>query len=200
MRKALEKEPDRRYQTMGELRADLEQALSLVDGGRRKASSSLIQMPKVQPPKPAPARVSINQSPNSSMTGNRISQTKVTPAVMAPRVSQTRVPGARPTSPNMSQPRLSSMAREDSSVKSFVATIMPNFARVCIVLAIVAVIALASQIIGDYVKTNPSWSKYWHSEPDYQTPQEPAAGIKIRLFQAYQKSDLISSSDYRLRR
>jgi serine/threonine-protein kinase len=172
VRKTLEKEPDRRYQTMSELRADLEQALSLVDGGRKRANSSLVQMPKVQPPKPASSRVTANQLPGSSSPGNRVSQTKVPPAVMAPKISQTRVPSVRPANPNVSQQRMSALNSE-YSIKSLVATIMPNFAKVCIVLAAVALIALASQIIGDYVKTNPQWAKYLHSDPDFSTPQEP---------------------------
>ena len=179
VRKALEKEPDRRYQTMGELRADLEQALSLVDGGRKRASSSLVQMPKVQPPKPAGARVTGTSLPgpvpNKVPPGPKISQSKVPAASMAPRASQTRVPGANRPVANVSQQRLSSMNNKPDNIKSLVGAIMPNFAKVCIVLAVVALVALASQIIGDYVKANPEWAKYWNSDPNFSTPAESPA-------------------------
>jgi serine/threonine-protein kinase len=175
VRKTLEKEPDRRYQTMGELRADLEQALALVDGGRKKASSSLVQMPKVQPPKPAASRVTANQLPGSAPAASKITQAKMPPPAMAARISQTRVPGARQSSPNVSQQRMSALSGSEQPVKSLIAALMPNFARVCIVLAAIAVIALASQIIGDYVKTNPQWAKYLHSDPDFSPPPEPSS-------------------------
>ena len=177
VRKALEKEPERRYQTMTELRADLEQALSMFEGAKkRNASSSLIQMPKVQPPKPAPARISHTQVSPVQPPAPRVSQTKVTPAAMPARVSQTRVPGARPPGPRITQQQLSvTKPGQVRPLRSLVSAIMPNFAKICIVLAVVAVIALAAQIIGDYVKQNPSWSKYLHTEPDFHTPPEGEA-------------------------
>ena len=163
VRKALEKEPDRRYQTMGELRGDLEAALSMVDGGRkRSASSSLIQMPKVLPPKPA-ARVS--QAAVNNPTA-RISQTKVPPAAMPTRVSQTRVPGVSGPSMRATHPNMPVSTQQPKPLRSVISAVMPNFAKICIVLAVIAVIALASQILGDYVKTNPEWSKFYQSGPD----------------------------------
>ncbi len=200
VRKTLEKEPDRRYQTMGELRADLEQALSLVDGGRRKASSSLVQMPKVQPPKPAGARVTGTQpagpAPNkvppvNKAPGPKISQSKVPAASITPRVSQTRVPSSRQPGASVSQQRLSAMNKPDT-MKSIVGAIMPNFAKVCIILALVALVALASQIIGDYVKANPEWAKYWNSDPNFSPPPETSSPDK----DAGDKSDKGSGDNF----
>jgi serine/threonine protein kinase len=188
VRKTLEKEPERRYQTMGELRADLEQALSLVDGGRKRASSSLVQMPKVQPPKPAGARLTGTQLPgpaqgnkippvNKVGAGPKISQSKVPAASMTPRASQTRVPPSRQPIANVSQQRLSALNKPEY-LKSLAGALMPNFARVCIILAVVALIALASQIIGDYVKANPEWAKYLNSDPNFSPPAESPAPDK----------------------
>ena len=97
----------------------------------------------------------------------RVSQTKVPPLAAPARVSQTRVPGVSGVNLRATNPNISVVGGPNSQVKSFVAAIMPNFAKICIVLAVIAVIALASQILGDYVKTNPEWSRFWKSEPDY---------------------------------
>lgn len=173
VRKAIEKEPERRYQAMGELRHDLEEAVAAVDGGRKlRASSSAIQMPKVAPPKAASPRVSQNvMAPQSSP---RVSQNVVTPP-QTPRVSQTRVtPPAAPSggNPRLSNPRITNPNMippnvHESRMRRIVSQVMPNFAKMCIVLAVIAVFVLASQILGDYVKSNPEWSKYWQLTPDY---------------------------------
>lgn len=177
VRKAIEKDPERRYQAMGELRHDLEEAVALVDGGRKlRASSSAIQMPKVAPPKPASPRVSQNvMAPQSSP---KVSQNIVTPP-QTPRVSQTRVtPPAAPSggNPRLSNPRITNPnmippSSHQSRMRLIVSQVMPNFAKICIVLAVIAVFVLASQILGDSVKSNPEWSKYWQLAPDY-SPKE----------------------------
>ncbi len=119
VRKALEKEPEKRYQTMGELRADLEQAIPLNP-------------------------VSEQRSKNASRHLDKF---------------------------NNKQTRTTGDYRARTGFRERIGQLMPNFAKLCIVLAVLAVITLAAQIIGEYLKTEPYWTKDWKDVPEFSSQE-----------------------------
>ena len=152
---------------MSELRAELEKALALYEGPKKRVSSSLNQLPKIS----GPGSSKVSQAQVSSYQRLPVSETQVSANVMSERVSQNRVPVAKLSGqriPLVKPPVISSRR----PFKSRIAAFMPRFAKICIVLAVVVVLSVVAQIIGDYVKTNPLWSQFLHPQPEYSAPEQ----------------------------
>jgi serine/threonine protein kinase len=218
VRKTLEKEPDHRYQTMAELRADLEESLSGGESAkpRRSSSSRLpISLPGMGPSKTGSSakspRLTSSQAPKAVAPAKqtsgeddrtRVSRTDV-PApsgvrnslidmpigvlppgmdtlqelkapptnlpmpqndIVKPQaISGTNTAAQRGMNARVSKNRMPGQNRKKKGAGASGGT-LGSIAKISIALAVIAVILVASDIVGNYITRHPEWANMFKTE------------------------------------